>query len=701
VSEAIAKAIWPADRAGEAIEALARACGLPCRAVNVPRATNLPAGAALDRWIQGTAAWLGVEADATDAPYADVLELVRSSAPALVRSSGGGFLLLLGRGLRKVSLLDPERRIVRVDAEHVRAELCASLESTVAAEIDSVLDRAGLSGPRREKARRAILRRRLSHGRISDVWMLRLPPGAAPKAYAANARIAARLLAFAGAHGAQYLLWIASWWMLGAGALQGRVDRGSLIAWGLILATSIPARMIALWTGGLLAVDIGAMVKQRLLVGALRLAPEEVRTEGMGQHLARVIESEALEALALSGGLLALVATAELGLAAFVLAAGTGGATLLAMLAASALFALLLPLRYYEARKRWTDARLEMTHEMIEKMVGHRTRLAQERPERWHEGEDRALDDYVRHSRTMDRLLALLLAGPHRIWMVLAAIGIAPVVASGGELVISSLAIAVGGILLARSALMRISTGAASLAAAAIAWRRVKPLFEAASKERTPAMPDLGNTADESPVLLEASDLSFRYRSRTEPVLQAARFTIQRGDRILLEGSSGSGKSTLGALLAGLRSPDSGLLLLGGFDHHTLGVEGWRRRVVAAPQFHENHVITGTFAFNLLMGRAWPPSDDDLERATAICEELGLGPLLGRMPGGLGQMVGETGWQLSHGERSRLFLARALLQEAELVVLDESFAALDPETLERSLRCVLDRARTVVVIAHP
>jgi ABC-type multidrug transport system fused ATPase/permease subunit len=71
------------------------------------------------------------------------------------------------------------------------------------------------------------------------------------------------------------------------------------------------------------------------------------------------------------------------------------------------------------------------------------------------------------------------------------------------------------------------------------------------------------------------------------------------------------------------------------------------------------------------------------------------------MPAGMLQLVGETGWQLSHGERSRLYIARALLQNAALVVLDESFAALDPETLGQALRCVLDRASTVLVIAHP
>lgn len=77
-----------------------------------------------------------------------------------------------------------------------------------------------------------------------------------------------------------------------------------------------------------------------------------------------------------------------------------------------------------------------------------------------------------------------------------------------------------------------------------------------------------------------------------------------------------------------------------------------------------------------------------------MCEELGLDDVLKRMPAGMLQMVGETGWQLSHGEKSRLYIARALLQRAALINLDESFASLDPENLQRAMRCVLDRART-------
>jgi ATP-binding cassette subfamily B protein len=100
------------------------------------------------------------------------------------------------------------------------------------------------------------------------------------------------------------------------------------------------------------------------------------------------------------------------------------------------------------------------------------------------------------------------------------------------------------------------------------------------------------------------------------------------------------------------------------------------------------------------MGRRWPPSPDDLEEASRICVELGLDEVVGRMPGGMGQMIGETGWQLSQGERGRLYLARTLLQGADVVVLDESFAALDAETMSRSLDCAERRARTMVVITH-
>jgi ATP-binding cassette subfamily B protein len=159
-------------------------------------------------------------------------------------------------------------------------------------------------------------------------------------------------------------------------------------------------------------------------------------------------------------------------------------------------------------------------------------------------------------------------------------------------------------------------------------------------------------------------------------------------------------KSTLAALLCGLRAPTRGALTLDGLDRHTLGA-GWRRRATAAPQFNDNHLLSGSLALNLLMARSWPASPEDLAEAEAVCRELGLGELIDRMPAGLHQPVGETGWQLSHGERSRVFLARALLQDADLTILDESFAALDPETLGICLAAASRRANALLVVAHP
>ena len=128
------------------------------------------------------------------------------------------------------------------------------------------------------------------------------------------------------------------------------------------------------------------------------------------------------------------------------------------------------------------------------------------------------------------------------------------------------------------------------LAGAALAWQQAAPLFHAAARPEAATTPTLtrlpaGSAAgagDTAPIL-EAHDLVFRYRDRGEPVLRGCSLRLCPGERLLLQGPSGGGKSTLVALLTGLRQPESGLVLLGGLDHQTLGAEGWRRRVVAAP----------------------------------------------------------------------------------------------------------------------
>jgi ATP-binding cassette subfamily B protein len=345
--------------------------------------------------------------------------------------------------------------------------------------------------------------------------------------------------------------------------------------------------------------------------------------------------------------------------------------------------------------------RLDMTNELVEAMVGHRTRLAQQAPAQWHEGEDRALASYLAQSSLMDGAARSLLAIIPRGWLLIGLVGIAPAFISGSASP-TLLAIGLGGTLLAYRAMMMLSTSISHLAGAKIAWEQAAPMFQAAVKAEPLGLPALScqpPAGDADEIVLEAHDLAFRFPHRNEPVLQSCHLRIGRGARVLLEGPSGSGKSTLSSILTGLRNPDAGLVLLRGMDRNTLGAANWQ--VVSAPQFHENHVLTGTFAFNLLMGRKWPPTDADVQTAIEICRELDLEGLINRMPAGILQMVGETGWQLSHGERSRLFIARTLLQGVELIILDESFASLDPETLNRAMQCVLKRAPALLVIAHP
>jgi ATP-binding cassette subfamily B protein len=692
--------LWPADRLGEALQALARESGLEPRA---EPPSGPPAPEALDSWMEAAAAGAGLEAEAVDTSYAEVEALIGRAAPALLRLPGEGFLALARSGRRSVTLLGPDHRLHRVPAATVRGALCRELDARIGPEVDALLERAAVPLRRRARAREALLRERLGKTQVGGCWLLDLPPGSGFRRQLRHARLGRLAGRMVWAHGLQHVLLLASWWVLGKGVLEGRLDRGWLLAWGLLLLTVAPFRALELWSAGLLTTRAGSLIKRRLMAGVLRLDPEEIRHEGAGQLLGRVLNSEAVELLVLTGGHVGLIALTEIALAVPILAAGSAGWLHALLLVAWVGVALLLARRYFRDRRAWTAARLGMTHDLVEQMVGHRTRLAQQRPDRWHEGEDRALEAYLRQSAAMDRRAALLRIVIPRGWLVISLIVIAPGFVSGGATP-AGMAVALGGALFAHKSFWKLVRGLSDLAEAAISWDQVVPVFRAAGVEETVPPPSLAQARrdrDEDSVVVEAHDLVYRYGERADPALRGCDLMVLAGDRILLEGPSGGGKSTLASLLVGLRVPQSGLLLLQGLDRHSLGDEGWRRRAVAAPQFQENHVLVDTFAFNLLMGRSWPPKAEDLEEAEQVCRELGLGNLLDRMPAGLLQMVGESGWQLSHGEKSRLYIARALLQRAELVVLDESFAALDPENLRQALGCVLARARTLMVIAHP
>ncbi|MDH3601203.1 MAG: ABC transporter ATP-binding protein/permease, partial [Candidatus Tectomicrobia bacterium] len=514
------------------------------------------------------------------------------------------------------------------------------------------------------------------------------------------------LLVLLGASVAQLSLTIVAWWIIGQSVLSGRFDWGWSLGWALMLLTAIAFQMLSIAAQSQLGMNAGALFKQRLLYGSLQLELEEIRHLGAGQFLERVMESEAVEQLALGGGFAAVLALIQLVMATAILALGAGGwphALLLVMWMAVTLG---FCWRYLQKSHAWGETYRAMTSDLVERMVGHRTRLAQEDRQHWHDEEDQVLAHYVALSKTLDRSGALLRTLVPRGWPIVGLAGLAAVFLAP-QSSLAQLAISLAGVLLALQALTRLVMGVQSIVGVTLAWKEVGPLFQAAARAKEMRSLDVVPLPEHQDPTLEASPvvtargLSFSYRDSGRQVLQGCDLQIQYGNRLLLEGPSGGGKSTLAALLAGLRTTESGILLLWGYDRQTLGTVEWRRRVVVVPQFHENHVLTGTFAFNLLMGRRWPPRPEDLSEAEAVCRELGLGEVLDRMPASLQQMVGESGWQLSHGERSRLYIARALLQQADVLILDESFGALDPENLQRALHCVLQRAPTLLVIAHP
>jgi ATP-binding cassette subfamily B protein len=691
-------AVWPADRLSDALVALCNKAGLP-----IERDPPDTAPAALNANLTARVEWLanslGCEAETLHTTLRDVHQELRFAFPAILQLNDNAFVAILESGNRNARVLTPNLKVRKVGLADLVRTLRAPQVQALAAPLQNLLNEAGIKASRQAKAIENLVCEQLALTRFENCWVLRPYPGAPASEWLAQTnafRLAAGLTA---THTVQYLLWLASWAILGTLSFAGRMDRGWLLAWALLLLTVVPFRVATTWLQGLLAIAVGGSLKRRLLLGALRLRPEEMRHQGIGAFLGQVLEAAAVESLALSGGIAALLAIIEIVVSGFVLGRF---ALLLVIWSAITAFAAWRFLNQYES---WTGTRMEMTQHLVESMVGHRTRIAQEKRENCHEAEDRALADYIQASLRVDKTGTWLVAAIPRAWLLVAVACLAPAIVVGKSSA-SNVALLLAGVLLAQTGFKRLTGSFVDVAGAWVSWKRIAPLFNAASRKplwgaAPVALPSEQNSLQKGARIVDAERLVFRYRKEGRAALQGLTMAIHRGDRILLEGPSGGGKTTFASLLSGLREPAAGLLLVNGLDRQTLGTDQWRKIIAAAPQFHENHILTETLAFNLLMGRRWPPTQKDMEEAESLCRELGLGNLLDRMPSGILQMVGEGGWQLSHGERSRIYIARALLQRPDLVILDESFAALDPESLQTALECTLNHAKTLMVIAHP
>jgi ATP-binding cassette, subfamily B, bacterial len=200
----------------------------------------------------------------------------------------------------------------------------------------------------------------------------------------------------------------------------------------------------------------------------------------------------------------------------------------------------------------------------------------------------------------------------------------------------------------------------------------------------------VGNVA-----VLRVDDVSFSYVEGQE-VLTHLSFEIDRQEIIGIVGPSGGGKSTLVQLLLGLRRPDSGTVLADGRDIHDLSRSEWARKVTFVPQ--SSHLIVGTIADNIRFLRE-DVTDEEVEQAAKLAH---LHDDVTGFPEGYQRQVGEQGGQLSGGQQQRLCIARALVENPDVLILDEPTSALDvrSEHLVRTTLLGMKERATVIVIAH-
>ncbi|MEV4834187.1 ABC transporter ATP-binding protein [Nonomuraea sp. NPDC049486] len=229
----------------------------------------------------------------------------------------------------------------------------------------------------------------------------------------------------------------------------------------------------------------------------------------------------------------------------------------------------------------------------------------------------------------------------------------------------------------------------AELPRSVVGWGRVQAVLDAEGSMT------YGETASrpDGPASLEVKDVSYAYGD-TE-VLHEVSFDVPAGRTVALVGPTGSGKSTLVQLLVRLVDPASGQVRLDGVDLRDLPYGGIAESVALVPQ--QTFLFDDTVRGNIALGL--PVDDERVWRALRLAQADGFVAGLGD---GLGTHVGERGTTLSGGQRQRLALARAVVREPRLLILDDATSSVDPQVEARILYGLRDRsqASTVVVVAY-
>jgi ABC-type multidrug transport system fused ATPase/permease subunit len=222
----------------------------------------------------------------------------------------------------------------------------------------------------------------------------------------------------------------------------------------------------------------------------------------------------------------------------------------------------------------------------------------------------------------------------------------------------------------------------------------VQVLFEVLDiPDRGPAQPKPDLIVDRGSI--EFDQVSFAYRADS-PVLRRISFTAQPGQVTAFVGPSGSGKSTIFNLVLALYSPDGGAVRIDGQDYEAVSEESIRRQISYVGQ--DVFLFHGTVRHNIGLGRPGASEAEIIAAARAAHAD----EFVSQFAAGYDTMVGEQGAQLSGGQRQRIAIARALIRNAPIILLDEPTAALDTES-ERFVQDAMGKlikGRTTLVIAH-
>ena len=194
---------------------------------------------------------------------------------------------------------------------------------------------------------------------------------------------------------------------------------------------------------------------------------------------------------------------------------------------------------------------------------------------------------------------------------------------------------------------------------------------------------------------IQCDQVSFHYPGRVE-LLDSFSLQIPGGRAIALMGKSGCGKSTVAKLLAGLYPLQSGNIRIGAYNLADLALECVRRQVVLVPQ--ESHMWSRSILENFQLGNPGVSFDAIVQ----ACQLTGADEFISRLPDSYQTVLGEFGANLSGGQRQRLAIARAILFDPPILILDESTASLDPEAEAQILdRLVTQRqGKTTLLISH-